>query len=123
MTYNIFYIPKVLLVVSYFQNVCQNVLMKNEIIAPCTAEMTHIQCCEDKAIDFMKKNITLDKCYNESYANYTHMSFDCTEETLETRVNGWHVFGSLVLVTFSIMLLVILFNKYCKTKIVQYNNL
>tara|TARA_B110000285_G_C14765955_1_gene441721 strand:+ start:211 stop:582 length:372 start_codon:yes stop_codon:yes gene_type:complete len=123
MTYNIFYIPKVLLVVSYFQNACQNVLMKNEIIAQCTPEMTHIQCCKDKALDFIKKNITLDKCYNESYANYTYMSFNCIDETIESRVNGWHVFGSLVLITFSIMLLVVIYYRYYKTKTVVYNNL
>jgi len=123
MTYNIFYIPKVLLVVSYFQNACENVLMTNEIIAPCTPEMTHLQCCQNKAIDFMKKNITLDKCYNESYANYTHMSFDCTKEEIEMKVNGWHIFGALVLIAFSIIILVVIYDNYCKTKTVLYNNL
>jgi len=118
-----FYIPKILLVVSYFQNACENVLMKNEIIAPCTSEMTNIQCCQDKAIDFMKKNITLDKCYNETYSTYTYMSFDCMEENIEMKVNGWHIFGSFVLIVFSMIILVVIYDRYCKTKTILYNNL
>ena len=120
MTYNIYYIPKVLLVVSYFQNLCENILMTNKIIAPCNKGLTHNQCCEKKALELMNYPVSLDTCYNYTYNNYSNILFECKEEEIETRVNGWSVFGMFVII-FSITGGVIIYMYFRKQGVV-YNH-